>query len=95
MPREMKPIGPGRLDALKGMMTPPEEEMPMPEMPPEGGGDLEGIIEALAADILPSVPADKRQHVEKAIAELEQCLGMGTPETPPPPAEPEPELPAA
>lgn len=94
MPREMKPIGAGRLDALKGMMR-GEPEAPAPEG--EGyseGVDIPGMIEALEMEALPGADESKREHLEKAIAELKMCVGEKQAPAEKP-MEEEPEAPAA
>jgi len=91
----MKPIGAGRLDALKGMMG--GEADPQAPAPEAGYGDdidIPGMIDALENDALPAATPEKRVHLEKAIAELKMCVEGGEkPEEPMP--EPEPEAPAA
>lgn len=89
MPRDMKPIGPGRMDALKSMMggggpAPAETEY---DEAADSGADIPGMIEALEMDVLPTADGEKRQHLEKAISELKMCMGGGE-------KEPKPEAPA-
>lgn len=76
MPREMKPIGPGRLDALKGMMG-PEPEGPATDYDDasDSGADIPSMIETLEMDVLPTADGEKRQHLENAIKELKMCVG--------------------
>lgn len=97
MPRDMKPIGPGRLDALKGMVGGAGPEAPSPE----GGKDYQdtvdipGMIDALEMDALPTADGEKRAHLEKAIAELKMCVGDENEPQMDMAAKEEPETPAA
>ena len=95
MPREMKPIGAGRLDALKGMMGgETEPQGPAPAMGGHEEVDIPGMIDALENDALPAASPEKRAHLEKAIEALKACVASGEKPGEPMP-EPEPEAPAA
>lgn len=89
MPRDMKPIGPGRMDALKSMMGGggPAPEAADYDDATDTGADLASMVDTLEMDVLPTADGEKRQHLEKAISELKMCMGGGE-------KEPKPEAPA-